>query len=88
MVSNVILGCVAGIAAHYIRPVLKKDFRDSGLFAIACYTVGVLVTLPFFLLIYADLGGKEIKKPFFAYILAFFSVGAGTTFGHWMMPDR
>lgn len=83
-----------GFFAHLTRPLLIREFTDNGKvwggwFAVVVPAVGVLLNIPFSLAIYEQLGTIDSKaRHLCAYLLSFLSFGVGTTFGHWLVPDR
>lgn len=79
------LAFAAGLLGHELRPMLRRDF-GAGWFAIACYVTGVLVALPFVLLLYR--GSRQATADVvMSYLLAFLGVGSGVVAGHYFRPD-
>lgn len=79
------LAFAAGLLGHELRPVLRRDF-GAGWFAIACYVTGVLIALPFVLLLFRD-SRRGVTDMIASYLLAFLCVGGGVVAGHYLKPD-
>ncbi|GAF89799.1 unnamed protein product [marine sediment metagenome] len=79
------LAFAAGLLGHELRPVLRRDF-EAGWFAIACYVTGVLIALPFVLLLFRD-SRRGTADVIVSYLLAFLGVGGGVVAGHYLKPD-
>lgn len=79
------LAFAAGLLGHELRPMLRRDF-EAGWFAIACYVTGVLIALPFVLLLFKD-SRKDSADVIMSYLLAFLGVGGGVVAGHYLKPD-
>ena len=85
---------IGGFFAHLTRPILIREFTNGGKiwggwFAVAVPAVGVLLNIPFSVAIHEQLGRVDSRERHLcAYLLSFLAFGAGTTFGHWMVPDR
>ena len=85
MVLIEMVGAVSALLTHlYVTPRLKRDFT-GGWYPIACYTVGVLLTFPLFVLAYNELKGVNwITRVTAAWAVSFGSVGAGTVLAYYL----
>jgi len=81
---SMVAAIAAGFLGHQSRPILKRDFQ-GGWVPISCYVVGVLLTLPFVILIDRNLDQvNRGSRLFAAYLLAFLGVGSGVVAGHYL----
>ena len=92
LLTALLLTTIGGIAGHLTRPIVRREFvrggRYDGWFAIASYTLGVLFALPFIVWTWRNLDRLDGESRLVsAYLLAFGAFGAGTVFGHWLLPD-
>ncbi|MBN1954283.1 MAG: hypothetical protein JW900_04445 [Anaerolineae bacterium] len=78
LAAKLLAAMLAGVAAHQGRPTLERTL-GRGWLELACYAAGVILGLPFVLIIADDL--HEINNPqqrtIAAYLLSFLSIGAG-----------
>lgn len=85
LLAELTFAFAAGLLGHELRPILRRDF-EAGWFAIACYVTGVMIALPFVLLLFRDSrrGSADVIA---SYLLAFLCVGGGVVAGHYLKPD-
>lgn len=84
LVISMVAAVAVGFLGHRTRPTLRRDFQ-GGWFPVSCYVVGVLLTLPFVILIDYNLRDASRKARLLAaYLLAFLGVGSGVVAGHYI----
>lgn len=81
---KLVIGMFVGLAGHQGHTVLES-WQSAGTpkpwILIARYIVGVIITLPVFLL-FKRKGRNDTDDDIAAFLLSFLSVGMGTTVGH------
>ena len=89
MLTSEIASAAGGLAAHQLRPLIKRTFSASypgGLFSVACSAVGVLTLVEPIVAMFRILGGgkEDENKVRASVLLAAVAVGLGVMFGYWL----
>jgi hypothetical protein len=89
LLADLALGVLAGFTASMTRPELRQWFRNSW-YVPACYTIGVLLILPFTVGAFLGLGGRrdQVKFVIAGSLLGSGAVGAGVMGARTIAPDK